>query len=152
SMATDYVTEVRRVQPRGPYFLAGYSFGGPVSFEIAQQLVREGECVSFLGLIDPAFDVHDVPTWVSEVVRVSGKVRRVHSFQELLLGGLRYLRHQNRWYPLDLRLRLGGSIPYKYRRAYYDWIRIRARRNYVHRSYPGHITIFSAAGTSERHR
>ena len=40
------------LQPRGPYFLAGHSFGGLVSFEIAQQLVRAGESVSFLGLID----------------------------------------------------------------------------------------------------
>ena len=51
-MAADYVTEIRRVQPHGPYFLAGHSFGGRVSFEIAQQLVRAGESVSFLGLID----------------------------------------------------------------------------------------------------
>ena len=51
----DYVTEIRRVQPHGPYVVAGHSFGGRVSFEIAQQLVREGEQVSFLGLIDTAF-------------------------------------------------------------------------------------------------
>ena len=52
TMAADYVLEIRRAQPRGPYFLAGHSFGGLVSFEIAQQLVRAGESVSFLGLID----------------------------------------------------------------------------------------------------
>ncbi len=52
SLATNHVSEIRRVQPRGPYSLAGHSFGGRVSFEIAQQLVREGERVSFLGLID----------------------------------------------------------------------------------------------------
>ena len=45
AMAADYVTEIRRVQPHGPYFLAGHSFGGLVSFEIAQQLVRQGERV-----------------------------------------------------------------------------------------------------------
>ena len=56
-MAADYVTEIRRVQPHGPYFLAGHSFGGQVSFEIAQQLVREGERVSFLGLIDTVFTI-----------------------------------------------------------------------------------------------
>ena len=42
SMAADYLTEIRRVQPHGPYFLAGHSFGGRVSFEMAQQLVRDG--------------------------------------------------------------------------------------------------------------
>ena len=44
--------EIRRVQPHGPYFLAAHSFGGLVSFEIAQQFARAGERVSFLGLID----------------------------------------------------------------------------------------------------
>ena len=87
SMAADYVTEIRRVQPHGPYFLAGYSFGGRVSFEIAQQLVRAGERVSFLGLIDTTF--RDTPVEgrprVSEAVRLSRKVRRVHSFQDLLI-------------------------------------------------------------------
>jgi len=38
TMAADYVTEIRRVQPHGPYLLAGHSYGGLVSFEIAQQL------------------------------------------------------------------------------------------------------------------
>ena len=47
SMAADYVTEIRRVQPHGPYFLAGHSFGGRVSFEIAQQLVRAGRTREF---------------------------------------------------------------------------------------------------------
>jgi thioesterase domain-containing protein len=150
SMAADYVTEVRRVQPRGPYFLAGYSVGGRVSFEIAQQLVREGECVSFLGLIDTVF--HDMPAWVSETVRLSGKVRGVHGFQELLFRGLRYLLRRVRNPVLDLWFRLGGSIPYKYRHAYYEWLRLRASRNYVHKSYTGHIMMFSSAGNSERQR
>jgi thioesterase domain-containing protein len=57
SIAADYVSEIRRVQPHGPYFIGGVSFGAWVSFEIAQQLVREGERVNFLGLIDPV--LHD---------------------------------------------------------------------------------------------
>ena len=52
TMAADYVTGIRRVQPHGPYFIAGHSFGGLVSFEIAQQLIRAGERVDFLGLMD----------------------------------------------------------------------------------------------------
>ena len=34
---------MRRIQPQGPYDLVGYSFGGVVAFEIAQQLVAYGE-------------------------------------------------------------------------------------------------------------
>jgi len=40
------------VQPHGPYCLAGYSFGGFVAFEMAQQLHAAGETVALLGLLD----------------------------------------------------------------------------------------------------
>jgi thioesterase domain-containing protein len=157
SIAAEYIIQIRRVQPHGPYFLAGHSFGGRVSFEIAQQLVREGERVSFLGLINTA--IHDMPAWVSEAARLSRRVRHVHGFQELLFRGLRYLLDRGlrcmryvRNLVLELWFRLGGSIPYKYRLSYYDWLRIPAGRNYVHKPYPGHITMFSSAGNSDRQR
>ncbi len=50
--AAYYVTEMKRVQPNGPYFLGGYSFGGLIAFEAAQQLAANGEQVGFLGLLD----------------------------------------------------------------------------------------------------
>jgi thioesterase domain-containing protein len=40
------------VQASGPYHLAGWSLGGVVAYEMAQQLRRAGEEVDFLGLID----------------------------------------------------------------------------------------------------
>ncbi len=51
-MARAYLTEIRRVYPSGPYHLAGYSFGGIVAFEMAQQLRSSGLPVGLLGLID----------------------------------------------------------------------------------------------------
>jgi amino acid adenylation domain-containing protein len=161
SMAADYVTEIRQVQPHGPYFLAGYSFGGRVSFEIAQQLVREGERVSFLGLIDTVF--HDTPLeerpWVANARSLSRKVHAVHDRKELLFGGLRSIWRVvgNRMLDLrcrllDLWLRLGRSIPYEQRPTYYDWLCTQANRSYIPRPYPGHITMFSSAGNSERQR
>ena len=51
-MARFYVGEIRRVQPQGPYLLAGFSFGGLVALEMAQQLRRDGEAVEFLALLD----------------------------------------------------------------------------------------------------
>ncbi len=51
-LATHYVTELRKVQPRGPYCLGGYSGGGIAAFEMARQLTADGEEVSFLGFID----------------------------------------------------------------------------------------------------
>jgi acyl carrier protein len=52
SLAAYFVREMRAVQPRGPYFLGGSSYGGIVVFEMAQQLVRAGEEVGLLALFD----------------------------------------------------------------------------------------------------
>jgi amino acid adenylation domain-containing protein len=52
TFALRYVTHLRRVQPEGPYLLAGYSFGGVLAFEIARQLREAGEEVPFLGVFD----------------------------------------------------------------------------------------------------
>lgn len=51
-MAAYYVGEIRRAQPEGPYRLLGYSFGGIVAFEVAQQIVAQGGSVDLLGLLD----------------------------------------------------------------------------------------------------
>ncbi|AKQ65681.1 Non-ribosomal peptide synthetase [Myxococcus hansupus] len=49
-----YVAAMRQVQPRGPYRIAGWSYGGLVVCEMARQLEAMGEQVALLGLIDGA--------------------------------------------------------------------------------------------------
>ncbi len=51
-MATHYIEALRSVQPKGPYFLGGWSFGGWVAFEMAQQLQNSGEEVALLAVLD----------------------------------------------------------------------------------------------------
>ncbi|MEZ0070332.1 amino acid adenylation domain-containing protein [Streptacidiphilus sp. MAP12-20] len=51
-IAADYLREIRRVQPSGPYRLAGWSFGGAVAHAIATLLRDLGEEVSLLALLD----------------------------------------------------------------------------------------------------
>jgi acetoacetyl-CoA synthetase len=51
-MAREYIGHMRRVQPEGPYAVGGYSFGGLVAYEVAQQLRRQGQAVELLTLID----------------------------------------------------------------------------------------------------
>jgi len=51
-LARYQIEQLRKVQPQGPYRLAGWSFGGVVAFEMANQLLGEDEVVEFLGLID----------------------------------------------------------------------------------------------------
>jgi surfactin synthase thioesterase subunit len=40
-------------QPQGPYFLAGYSFGGLVLYKVAQQLQAQGQEMGRLALLEP---------------------------------------------------------------------------------------------------
>jgi thioesterase domain-containing protein/acyl carrier protein len=57
-LAEKYIHEVRHLQPEGPYYLAGASFGGLVAFEMARQLREQGAEVALLVLFDtgnPAF-------------------------------------------------------------------------------------------------
>ncbi|MBR8837985.1 MAG: amino acid adenylation domain-containing protein [Stigonema ocellatum SAG 48.90 = DSM 106950] len=51
-IASYYIQAMRSVQPQGPYFLGGHSYGGNVAFEMAQQLVHQGHVVALLVMID----------------------------------------------------------------------------------------------------
>ena len=52
AMAESYVKALTDRQPKGPYNLAGWSFGGVLAFEMARLLHERGQRVAFLGLID----------------------------------------------------------------------------------------------------
>ncbi len=154
SMASSYLVEIRRVQPHGPYFLAGHCFGGRVSFEIAQQLLRDGERVSFLGLIDTLFHhkfVERSPV-LSEAARVSVKARDVQGVQELLTRGWGFIKWRVWCRLIDFWFRQGHSVPHKHQLSYYAWLCKRAKLYYTAKPYVGHMTIFSSAGNSEIQR
>ncbi|MEJ6487487.1 thioesterase domain-containing protein, partial [Nostoc punctiforme UO1] len=51
-MATHYIQEIQTVQAHGPYFLLGWSLGGLVAFDMAQQLKHRGEQIALLILLD----------------------------------------------------------------------------------------------------
>jgi aspartate racemase len=51
-MAERYIREIKRIQPEGPYRIGGYSFGGLVAYEMAQQLHAQNEEVNLLALFD----------------------------------------------------------------------------------------------------
>jgi amino acid adenylation domain-containing protein len=52
TMAADYLQAIRTVQPEGPYTLGGWSLGGLVAYEMAQQILRAGQALSRLILLD----------------------------------------------------------------------------------------------------
>ncbi|MEA5617994.1 amino acid adenylation domain-containing protein [Cronbergia sp. UHCC 0137] len=51
-LAAHYIEEMRSLQPEGPYFLMGLSVGGLIAYEMAQQLVAQGQEVALLALFD----------------------------------------------------------------------------------------------------
>jgi oxalate---CoA ligase len=53
-IAAYYLSEIRTIQPNGPYYIGGHSFGGVIAFEMAHQLQREHDEVALLVLIDSA--------------------------------------------------------------------------------------------------
>ncbi len=52
AMAAEYIAALRSIQPSGPYRLGGWSMGGVVAFEMAQQLRGQGEEIDLLMLVD----------------------------------------------------------------------------------------------------
>jgi len=53
-MAAFYVEEIRKKQPYGPYLLGGMCAGGVIAYEMASQLVRSGERVELVAMLDAA--------------------------------------------------------------------------------------------------
>jgi amino acid adenylation domain-containing protein len=51
-MATEYCAALRTLQPEGPYLLGGWSLGGVIALEIAQQLLSAGQRVDLLAFLD----------------------------------------------------------------------------------------------------
>ncbi|HLS57736.1 MAG TPA: amino acid adenylation domain-containing protein, partial [Zeimonas sp.] len=88
-VAARMIEDMRQVQPAGPYRLAGYSMGGKIVHEIAQQLHRRGESVALLALLD---------------CNVSGKRRRRSAPMRVLL----HLREAVRMSPAQMLAYLAG--------------------------------------------
>jgi amino acid adenylation domain-containing protein len=91
-MAALYIETMRAVQPRGPYRLGGWSFGGIVAWEMAQQLRLSGEAVEYLALLDasPASagrtdtvvpGVHDL-LWLAQETGLSADAEALQYLQD----------------------------------------------------------------------
>jgi thioesterase domain-containing protein/acyl carrier protein len=95
-MATYYITQIRNVQPSGPYSVAGWSSGGIVAFEIARQLQAAGEEVAMLGLLDTSaptsFRLHGIAHLFRETL-----IRAKKHFEVWRQGNLR----EKLWYGAD---------------------------------------------------
>jgi len=55
-MAANYIQAIVKINPNGPYALAGYCVGGIVAFEMTRQLQEQGKKVSLTVLLDSYAD------------------------------------------------------------------------------------------------
>jgi len=51
-MAADYIAEIVKSNPDGPYALGGFSYGGIVAYEMARQLMAQGKKVTIMAQFD----------------------------------------------------------------------------------------------------
>jgi len=138
-MAADYLAEVRRVQPTGPYLFAGYSGGGICAFEMAQQVTAAGERVDALILLDtPIARPFDRLSRLDKV--------RIH-LQRFARGGLRYplqwLEERARWREQQRRAREeAASQAFEFRSRKIGAAFYRALAGYETQAYAGPVFLF----------
>ncbi|MFN7949393.1 MAG: amino acid adenylation domain-containing protein [Blastocatellia bacterium] len=159
-MAAHYLAEVRELQPQGPYYLGGRSFGGSVAFEMARQLQAQGERVAVLAMLD-TYPLN----WLRLFSRNEARQLKRRFQRQSLRAHLSNLRS------LPLRDGIGyvlGKARYK-KRKYTHWLwragqswrsaaesslaatlrdieeyNYLASKNYLPQVYPGRVTFFCA--------
>jgi thioesterase domain-containing protein/aryl carrier-like protein len=154
-MAQQYIEEVRRIQPQGPYFLGGGSLGGIVALEMAQRLAAEGERIGLLTMFDSWG-----PTWFSpgHQPAVHARLARrlashVQRLQREGVAGEAALLARRAWWRLQARgkkvacavLRmLGAELPHSLRYFYVEQANLAALWRYVPAEYAGRVVLFRA--------
>jgi amino acid adenylation domain-containing protein len=129
-LAARHLREVLAVQPQGPHLLGGYSAGGTVALELAQQLTQLGMPPAALVLFDsPAPGTRDLnidPRFQHGLeVRMKKRVLRVL---------------------LDLHVRTGRPVPLRWRELHRMDVSGRARARYRPEPYAGRVVLLRAEG------
>jgi amino acid adenylation domain-containing protein len=143
-IASGYLDAIREIQPNGPYYLSGYSFGGLIAFEMAQQLTDAGLEVAFLALFDTTAPLRVKSSEGSGVRRTYGTAwQRV---KEILSSSRRIdsVRHIVKWRTLRLRERVAQKLKLQPLAELETLVGSQsfAGMDYVGRPYSGPITLF----------
>src|SRR5581483_507628 len=162
-MATHYIEALRIVQPQGPYQLGGWSQGGVIAFEMAQQLHRQGQQVSLLALIDsdvpdntaepPDFDQEALALTqlilreASELVDIAQEKLQELQPEEALHYVLEQVRKVNQAKIPTTLSEL--ALPQTTRLIQVNKANYLALTKYVPRAYPGHLVLFRASEIEE---
>ena len=79
-----YYNEIKRVQPQGPYAIAGYSYGGTLAFELSKIMSKQGDELKFLGVIDQPPNIQarmHYSDWTNVVITLAKFVEIVNESQ-----------------------------------------------------------------------
>lgn len=150
-VASHYINEIRSLQPHGPYHLAGYSFGGFVTFEMAQQLRRMGEEVGLAALID-SIEWH----YWQEIKRTVSFPNRLRVYRErfhrafLEPDGMAYLKDRfgARWRHGVSRVQAIFQGPPALAAKDIEDANIEAANNYYPKPYAGLLTLLRCSERS----
>ena len=155
-MAAEYIETIQEVQPKGPYFIGGWSFGGFVAFEMAQQLREKGETMGLLAIIDapsPGNFVKitsiDDTALLLELARQRGHKAGKNGF--VSARDLKGLTADEQFDYILNRMKEASLVPadigVPWLRHYMQGYRTRelAARNYKPRVYTDHLTLFRAS-------
>ena len=158
-MAAYYIEALQTVQPTGPYLLGGWSMGGVVAFEMAQQLHAQGQRVALLALLDGRIPTPDesLPEEDFEAILLRF-CTLFRYFVWIRWRSFARLPKTNSWPLCWSRRRAPAWCPrismFPRRSRFVELLRndLRATQNYGLHRYPGRITFFKAieelAGTS----
>ena len=150
-MAAYYIEALRKVQPDGPYLLGGWSMGGVVAFEMAQQFHAQGQRVALLALLDTR-----IPAADEELADEDFEARLLVDFVRYFGLSLdprdslaRLPKHELLERVLEHAKRAGlmpQDIEVSQAQPFIELCKadFRATRNYALRRYPGRITLLKA--------
>jgi thioesterase domain-containing protein len=150
--AAYYLSEIRKIQPKGPYFFLGYSFGGTTALEIAHQLRDQGEQVELLGMLDSRqreymtliLSKDSVRTrFDRRITRFLGNLAPL-SFSEKVdyLRGKLFTRTLRHVYSIAARFGVRSVPSFLKSTEDISWF---AAINYKPRPWPGQLTLFRAS-------
>src|ERR1700733_2477281 len=157
-MAAHYLTEIRRVPPKGPYHLLGYSFGGVVVLEMAHQLLAAGEAVGLLGMLDTRARDY-IQSTAPEVSSVDGRTPAggLAGFFRSFVGHgsakgwwkffLNDLQERRVRYTITIAARTFSTLPAFLKNTHE--INSVAARNYKVKPLSGRLTLFRAANQAD---
>jgi amino acid adenylation domain-containing protein len=151
-MAAWYIQALQTVQPTGPYLLGGWSMGGVVAFEMAQQLHAQGQRVALLALLDGRIPTVD-ETFPEEDSEAIGLVEQYFGISFGPMESLAELPKDEQLAFMLEQAKSAGLVPEELdvsqARRFVKLLRsdLRATQNYGLHLYPGRITFFKASET-----